>query len=120
MRKVNLEVIRKELYSNLQEMYFGAFYHMTELDRTYYDKCETNTFRIKKLSNCLEIKYSKPFSNYEYAFYITVEDDGVYCYRANGDYKCFDWKWEVYYTDVKNKAVLYMEVVQKLTMQLLN
>lgn len=115
MRKVNLEVIRKELYSNLQEMFFGAFYDMSELDSTYYDKCETNTFRIKQLSNCLEIKRSKPFSNYEYTFYITVENDGVHCHRANGDDKCFDWIWGVYFSDTKNKTLLFMVVAKKLT-----
>ena len=118
MRKVNLEVIRKELYSNLQEMFFGAFYHMSELDRTYYYKCETNTFKIIKLSNCLEIKRSKPFSDYEYSFYITVEDDSVNCYRSNADDKCFDWQWCVYYADVKNRNHLFMEVTKYLTMTL--
>ena len=112
MRKVNLEVIRKELYSNLQEMYFGSFYHMSALDRTYYGKCE-----IIKRSNCLEIKRCKPFSDYEYSFYITVETNSINCYRATDD-KSFDWQWCVYYSDVKNKTLLFMEVTKKLTMTL--
>ena len=119
MRNVNLEKIRKELYTNLNEMYFGTFYHMTELKNIYYDICETNEFKLKKLSNCLEIKHSKAFSDYEYSFYITVEDYGVHCYSNNSDDKCFNFKWCVYYADVKNRTQLFMEVVKKLTMELL-
>ena len=118
MKKVNLEVIRKELYTNLKEMCFVAFYHMEELSETYYDRCETNTFKIIKLSDCLEIKRSKPFSNYKYNFYITVEDNSINCYRTNADDKCFDWQWCVYYSDVKNRTLLFMEVAKKLTMTL--
>lgn len=120
MRKVNLEVIRKELYNNLSEMYFGAFYHMNTLLSTQYDECETNTFKTIKLSNCLEINRSNPFNDYVYSFYITVENNSINCYRSNADEKCFDWKWCVYYADVKNKTQLFMVVTKKLTMTLLN
>lgn len=118
MKKVNLEVIRKELYTNLQEMFFGAFYHMTEFSKVCYDEENYKTVRIKTLYDTLEIKRSKPFSDYEYSFYITVEDDSINCYRANADDKCFDWQWCVYYSDVKNRTLLFMEVAKKLTMTL--
>ena len=120
MRKVNLEVIRKELYSNLQEMFFGAFYHMREFSKVCYDEQNPKTVRIKTLYDTLEIKRSKPFSNYERTIYITVEETGVYCFFANTDDKCYDYQWDVSYSDCKNKSILYMKVAQKLTMLLLN
>ena len=120
MRKVNLEVIRKELYTNLSEMYFGSFYHMCELSKVYFKECETNKYKVKTLYDVLEIKISKPFSNFESTFYITLDEEGVYCFFVNTDNKCYDYQWYVGYSDCKNKTVLYMEVVQKLTRLLLN
>ena len=144
MRKVNLEVIRKELYNNLSEMFFGAFYHMSELSKVYFDDCDTNKYKVKTLydtlelskvyfDDCdtnkykvktlydtLEIKRIKPFSDYEYTIYITVEKTGVSCFFANTENKCYDYQWYVSYSGCKNKTVLYMKVVQQLTMQILN
>ena len=73
-----------------------------------------------KVYDTLEIKRSKPFSNYERTIYITVEETGVYCFFANNDDKCYDYQWDISYSDCKNKSVLYMKVAQKLTMLLLN
>ena len=120
MRKANLEIIRKELYSNLSEMFFGAFYHMSELSKVYFDDCDTNKYKVKTLYDTLEIKRIKPFSDYEYTIYITVEKTGVYCFFANTENKCYDYQWYVSYSGCKNKTVLYMKVVQQLTMQILN
>lgn len=119
MKKVNLEVIRKELYSNLKEMFFGAFYQMTEFAKVCYDETNPKTVRIKTLYNTLEIKRKRPFSNYENTFYITVEKTGVYCFFANTDDNCYDYQWYISYYDCKNKAVLYMKVAQRLTIDLI-
>ena len=139
MRIINLEVIRKELYSNLQEMFFGAFYHMSELSKVYFDDCDTNnvktlydtlelskvyfddcdTNKVKTLYDTLEIKRIKPFSDYECTIYITVEKTGVYCFFANTENKCYDYQWYVSYSDCKKKVVLYMKVAQQITLQLL-
>lgn len=102
MKKVNLEVIRKELYSNLSEMFFGAFYHISDKFDNYFGEM-------------IEIKRRKPFSNYEYSIQITVQENAIYCFREYSDFQ-----WCIYYSDCKNKTVLYMKVVQQLTMQLLN
>ena len=118
MRKVNVEVIRKELYTNLSEMYFGAFYQMRELSKVYFNECKTNKNKVKTLYDVLEIKIRKPFSNFERTFYITLDKEGVYGFFVNTDNKCYDYQWYVGYSDCKNKTVLYMEVVKKLTMLL--
>lgn len=119
MRKINVEVIRKELYTNLSEMSFGAFYHTRELSKVYFKECETNKYKVKTLYDVLEIKISKPFSNFERTIYITLDKEGVYCFFVNTDNKCYDYQWYVDYSDCKNKTLLYMEVVKKLT-RLLN
>ena len=108
MRKVNLEVIRKELYSNLQEMFFGAFYKFFN---------ETDSM----LGDIIRIHRSKPFSDFEYDIFIMFEDSGLYCYREdNNNDGDFSFQWVVYFSDCKNKTVLYMKVAQQLAMQLLN
>ena len=119
MRKVNVEVIRKELYTNLSEMYFGEVSHMRELSKVYFKECETNKYKVKTLYDVLEIKIKKPFSNFEHTIYITLDEEGVYCFSVNTDNKCYDYQWYAGYSDCKNKTVLYMEVIKKLTRLLL-
>ena len=118
MRKVNVEVIRKELYTNLSEMSFGAFYDTRELSKVYFKECETNKYKVKTLYDVLEVKIRKPFSNFERTIYITLDKEGVYCFFVNTDNMCYDYQWYIDYSDCKNKTLLYMEVVQKLTMLL--
>ena len=118
MRKVNLEVIRKELYNNLKEMYFGAFYHISEFSKVYFNECETNKYKVRTLYDVLEIKIRKSFSNFERTAYITLDEAGVCCFFVNTDNKCYDYQWYVGYSECKNKTVLYMEVTKKLTISL--
>lgn len=106
MRKVNLEVIRKELYTNLCEMFFGAFYK-------FFNESDS------MLGDIIRIHRSKPFSDFEYDIFIMFEESGLYCYRDNNDGD-FIFQWVIYFSECKNITVLYMKVAQQLTMQLLN
>ena len=92
--------------------------HWSNWNKEQTDKCLKFIDSVKTLYDVLEIKIRKPFSNFERTFYITLDKEGVYGFFVNTDNKCYDYQWYVGYSDCKNKTVLYMEVVKKLTMLL--